>query len=305
MVQSAVGGMRTCAVVMLLMTPVLLLAQSPVERAVVLGKSGEWKAGLRVLEPAMGEPDLRSDAHAWYVLGFIQKELHKIEGTTAGDSPERLAAVGSLERAWSLKPNPNDAELIREVLDFLGRSFFRDAMLRIDGFTPGSDGDILALFGRYKAIALLLDSGADLTDQEADLYRYLGQANGLLIPASRSTENEQLLFNQSVAHYEKALSIHPDDYAGQYNLAITVYNQGVRQLKRINHETSMFELMEIQDACVGLFERALIPMERAHAMKPGRLETLKGLMTIHHALSQPEESERYRAAIQRQIDKAP
>ena len=60
----------------------------------------------------------------------------------------------------------------------------------------------------------------------------------------------------------------------------------------------MFELMEIQDGCITLFEQSLIPMQAAHAQQPNRLETLKGLMTLHYALSQKDESNQYRAQIE-------
>jgi hypothetical protein len=95
--------------------------------------------------------------------------------------------------------------------------------------------------------------------------------------------------------------LRPGDYRAEYNRAIVLYNHGVRQLKRIAPETSLFDLMEIQDACVTLFERALGPMQAAHALQPERLETLKGLMTVHRALSQLDESERFRLELERVI----
>jgi hypothetical protein len=42
-------------------------------------------------------------------------------------------------------------------------------------------------------------------------------------------------------------------------------------------------------------------MQAAHALQPERLETLKGLMTVHRALSQLDESERYRVELERVI----
>jgi tetratricopeptide (TPR) repeat protein len=109
------------------------------------------------------------------------------------------------------------------------------------------------------------------------------------------------LLDRAIAHYSEALRLRPGDYRAEYNRAITIYNHGVRQLKRIDPETSLFELMEVQDACIALFERALVPMQAAHALQPERLETLKGLMTVHRALSQLDESERYRVELERVI----
>ena len=63
----------------------------------------------------------------------------------------------------------------------------------------------------------------------------------------------------------------------------------------------MFELMEIQDNCVLLFQEALAPMLAAHNMERNRKETLKGLMTIYRALSQNEESEKYKNLLEEAI----
>ena len=91
------------------------------------------------------------------------------------------------------------------------------------------------------------------------------------------------------------------DYTARYNLAINLYNRGVSELKSIDHTTSMFELMEIQDICVLLFQEALEPMLEAHNMERNRMETLKGLMTIYRALSQNEESEKYKRLLEEAI----
>jgi hypothetical protein len=45
-------------------------------------------------------------------------------------------------------------------------------------------------------------------------------------------------------------------------------------------------------------------MQAAHEAQPARLETLKGLMTIHYALSQPTESDRYKRELEEAIRKS-
>jgi tetratricopeptide (TPR) repeat protein len=188
-----------------------------------------------------------------------------------------------------------------EALDFLARSYFREAIAMVEGFTWGSTTDILSLYGRYEALELSLNPQKDLSMQRSDLNRYLGQAHAMLLesPSTRPAAELQAIFQEAIDHYRAALEGNENDYATQYNLAITLYNEGVRKLKGIGHETSMFELMEIQDGCITLFEQSLPPMQAAHAQQPNRLETLKGLMTLHYALSQKDESDRYRAQIEK------
>lgn len=274
--------------------------QEVVRRAMALGQSGAWEQAHALLEPAMSQETVRNSADSWYVLGFVEKELFKQAPHQPSGDANRLAAVNHLQRALQLGLNDADLTMAREALDFLSRSYFRDAIDMVEGFTWGSTPVILELFARYEAIQLTLHPEHSTAQQRADLHRYLGQAHAILLESmtGKNPSRELEMFESAVNHYVESLLHDPKNYASNYNLAITIYNQGVRQLKRINSETSMFELMEIQDTCVELFEQALAPMERAHEQQPNRLETLKGLMTIHYALSNSVESNRYKEAIE-------
>ena len=283
-----------------------LHAQSPVDRASRLAQSGSWWEAYDVLAPVIQSEPQRSDARAWFMLGFIEKELHKSTGESGAEAPHRVQSVASFEQALSMPAlSTKDRTTAREALDFLSRTYFREAIDRVEGFTPGSTAEILGLMGQYEQIQSILNPRFDKSEQRADLHRYLGQAHAKLLETERhaGTSLERELFEGAVEHYGKSLEFEPDNYASQYNLAIVLYNHGVRQLKRIGHNTSMFELMEIQDHCVALFESALQPMKQAYTQRPERLETLKGLMTIHYALSQKDESDTYRSKIERILQK--
>lgn len=283
-----------------------LQAQSPVDRASRLAQSGSWWEAYDVLAPVIESEPQRSDARARFMLGFIEKELHKLTGESGAEAPHRAQSVASFEQALAMPAlSTQDRLTAREALDFLSRTYFREAIDRVEGFTPGSTAEILGLMGHYERIQSTLNPQFDQSEQRADLHRYLGQAHAQLLETERhaGTSLERELFEGAVEHYGKSLEFEPDNYASQYNLAIVLYNHGVRQLKRIDHNTSMFELMEIQDQCVALFESALEPMQQAYTQRPERLETLKGLMTIYYALSQKDESDAYRSKIERILQK--
>ena len=281
-------------------------AQTPLERAESYVRAGDWDAAHALLAPEMDQAPYASNARAWFVLGFVQKEQFKASGASGLDAEDRIRAVGSLQRALALGTlTVRDEQTARDALDYLGRSYFREAIERVEGFTLGAEPEILELMGRYESVLRALDPAYNVIEQRADLHRYLGQAHARLLEAARyaGLPQEQVLFDGAISHYETSLNFAPAHYPTLYNLAITLYNHGVRQLKRINHETSMFELMEIQDICVGLFEQALVPMQQAHQQRPERLETLKGLMTVHYALSQPEKSDVYKRQIEAVLQK--
>jgi len=273
-------------------------------RAEALCAEGRWAEARPLLVNATsGAAQL--DPHAWYLLGYVDKELYKAGEVGMPEAPARAAALAAFERARSLGVAGADRSSCEAAMDYLGRTYVDDAYARIAGFRAGQDREVEALFGRYQAVAMSLDARTDLRDEEADLHLHLGQANALLLealgPAEVASTAASGLLDRAGEHYAMALKLRPGDYRAAYNRAIVLYNHGVRQLKRITPETSLFELMEIQDACVSLFERALNPMQAAHALQPERLETLKGLMTVHRALSQLDESERFRQELERVI----
>lgn len=280
--------------------------QIPVDEATRLAQSGRWSEAHDLLEPAIKQNRDLANGHAWYVLGFIQKELHKNVGESGVDAPYRSQSVESFQLALAHQSLAQpERENSMEALDFLSRSYFREAIEMVEGFTYGAEKTIFDLMVRYEDIQRYLNPEFDKTEQRSDLHRYLAQAYSNLLESERfaETETEDDILQKAILHFESSLTMDSNNYATRYNYAITLYNHGVRQLKRINHNTSMFQLMEIQDACVALFEQSLPPMEQAHAQRPDRLETLKGLMTIHYALSQKDESDAYRRQMEQLLQK--
>ena len=64
-------------------------------------------------------------------------------------------------------------------------------------------------------------------------------------------------------------------------------------------ETSLGEVMEKQAQSRGYFSEALPAFEQALAFQPGRVPILRGLMTVHHALHNDSERDKYRAELEK------
>ena len=65
-------------------------AQNALERAEALVRSGEWDAADAVLAPEMDRAPYATDARAWFVLGFIQKEQFKASGASGLDADDQI-----------------------------------------------------------------------------------------------------------------------------------------------------------------------------------------------------------------------
>ncbi|PCJ80333.1 MAG: hypothetical protein COA49_08850 [Bacteroidetes bacterium] len=279
------------------------IAQANIDEAISHAENGSFMEALDIVEPLL-KHEAKNNGSAWYVAGYAHKGLYKdfaFKGTSTSSQAqsERSKAVSQLTTAFEI----GDSEISRlssEALSYLAKTYMNDAVRGIKSFQKDSDEEILEYFHNFTTIRHLLDPKENWISEEVEIEKNLAKANRLLLESISGSDNK--LFEKVVSHYMRAIELDGEDYASRYNLAINLYNMGVRQLKLIDHTTSMFELMEIQDVCVDLFERSLNPMLSAHKMDPHRLETLKGLMTIYKALSDDSESEKYQKALKVELE---
>lgn len=274
-----------------------------VDTAIDLAEQELFDEALNMIEPALSN-EAKDNARAWYVAGYSHKEKFKREvfigSPTSGLAlSERNKAVIQLIKAYEIdsKTTSTPISLMSlDALDYLSKTYMNDVVSGVRGFTRGKDEEILEYFNEFVKIRSVIDKNEDWRSEEVEVEKNLARANRMLLE-STSTDSEEL-FTRVIDHYNRAIELDGEDYTSRYNLAINLYNRGVARLKSIDHTTAMFELMEIQDACVELFEKALNPMLAAHRMSTERKETLKGLVTIYKALSNEEESDKYKRALE-------
>ncbi len=285
-----------------------------IDEAISFAKDGAYNDALLMIEPHL-ENGAKNDARAWYVAGYSHKERYKDSAflnasTSKTASAERSIAVIQLLTAYELDKNsafPGAiSELVEDALDYLSKTYMNDAVKGVHGFQMGMDEEVMTYFKAFVKIKNVLSPDENWVREEVELEKNLAKANRILLESidlnnPSSMQKREALFEKVVSHYLRAIELDGRDYTARYNLAINLYNRGVSELKSIDHTTSMFELMEIQDICVLLFQEALEPMLEAHNMERNRMETLKGLMTIYRALSQNEESEKYKRLLEEAI----
>tara|TARA_B100000780_G_scaffold186855_1_gene131236 strand:+ start:635 stop:1573 length:939 start_codon:yes stop_codon:yes gene_type:complete len=298
------------SIILLIWVSVLFSAQSNaqnlnpesiVDAAIDLAEQELFDEALKMIEPALLH-EAKDDARAWYVSGYshkgkFKKEVFLVSSTSALALSERELAVSQLIKAYEIdvQSSTSISELSLDALDYLSKTYMNDVVRGVRGFTRGMDDVIVGYFNEFVAIRSVINQNEDWTREEVEVEKNLARANRLLLETT-PTDSEEL-FARVVAHYYKAIELDGEDYTARYNLAINLYNRGVSRLKSIDHTTAMFELMETQDACIELFDKALQPMLAAHTMSPNRKETLKGLTTIYNALSNKEESDKYKHAL--------
>jgi hypothetical protein len=100
------------------------------------------------------------------------------------------------------------------------------------------------------------------------------------------------------AIYSELLKAEPDNFKVNYNLALLYYNEAVDRINRLDYDTDMIALDDIQQECKDLFKQALPYMEKAYSLSPKNKETLKGLQGIYFSLHDIESSDKIKAELE-------
>lgn len=239
-------------------------------------------------DEAVASPKHATNAEAWLLRGFVYKDVYK--STTAGARADSLRneAITSLEQCMTLDTTNTYTTNARQAYDYLARTYYNDAAKALGEM----DEDRAQLvFARYKEATLRLDSRADLRAREVDFANALGTVYTKRFNANRT---DTIPFGRAVKAYRAVLTMDPENYGANYNLATLFFNRGVYKIQRIDAEDEIPTIMQIQEASRYYFQLALPYMLKAHDMDPARRETLLGLEGIYYSLQDQESSDKFR-----------
>ena len=216
-----------------------------IERAIALGKAGQFEEGLAQLNPYLQGPSA-SEAKACYVAGFLLKERFKKDNMPGSLSGDRAEAVRRLRQALDLDvrrvaPWRNSAE---KALGYLGGTYFDDVVQGVDAFEPGQEARILELFEAHEAVASYLDANLDATAERTEVHKNMARAYRQWFEAT----GDEAHFEGIVLQYEQALALSPRDMTATYNLAVNIYNRGVAQINAMDENTTLPEILAINES---------------------------------------------------------
>ncbi|MDZ4822422.1 MAG: hypothetical protein SH856_03080 [Flavobacteriales bacterium] len=235
--------------------------------------------------------------YAWYTRGYIYKEIFKQVDMADKNSINRDIAVECIERCISLDPIGVYAEQCELVLEYIANSYWQHTSEAIELFSTHNSREPEMFYAGFKRIFLLFRTEAELRDKQIAFYKALAQAHANIY--LQDVYDNVVFINQAIGYYIKALEQDSLDYEANYNVATAYYNQGVHILRTIGPQTTIDDLIIIQDQCVQLFTDALPYMLKAHGQRPDRQETLKGLYIIYRALSDDAQQFFYKEELER------
>lgn len=265
------------------------------DRAIVLYQEGDLMAARDAILEAIQSPEEQSTAYAWFVKGFIFKEIYKQIEKSNPYSENREVAVEAIERSMELDSLKAHKQNNMKALSFIATTYYNDAVKLTKSLNFDNIDEPTVFYEKYKELDAIVNPGKSYVQQDVEMYMNL--AKGCRLLYEKDMEQNVAYFDRVVEFYMKALALNPEEYSANHNLAINLYNRGVFKIRKINHNTEIFELIQIQEDCVQYFKQSLPYMLKANELNQDREETVKGLMAIYRSLSDDEQAMIYESQL--------
>ena len=277
-------------------------AQTPLlrtQQAVELHDNGELVEAKDVILIALQDSLESKHPYTWCVKGFIFKEIYKTIENKDKYSSNRDIAIESIKQSMILDKKEEYLETNIQILNYLSSTLFNDLVQITRSMNAFNVDEPELFYQKFKEVQRLINPKVNLANKDLEFYRILAEGNHLIY--LQDPEKNIAFFDRVVDYYNKALKIAPSDTISNYNLAVMFYNRGVQKIKKINHQTEIFELITIQDECIDLFKQSLPYMEKAHALDPFRKEPIVGLRAIFKSLSEDQKEAEYKDLLESYI----
>jgi hypothetical protein len=255
-----------------------------VAKAAELCEEKKYDEALAQIDEGFKSADLNSDPNAWFVKGFILKELYKQKEANQRQSNYRYRSVAALKKAREFDSNLEFASNIDAALQFIAFTYFNDALLRSAEMDNESENEPLDLFKKFEE--LYKGSDAELKDLKVEFNSKM--AEGHYRNWIKNTEDNHH-YSLCLEYYAKVLALDNRNCTANLNLAIVNYNQGVYMIRKIGAQTDMMDLISIQDESVKKFKNAIPYAQQAFASCTPSPTNYKVLMFVNRALGREEE----------------
>ncbi len=262
----------------------LAQVNAQVAKAAELCAEKKFDEALAQIDEGFKSTDLNSDANAWYVKGFILKELYKQKEANQRQSNFRFRSVVALKKAREFDLNLEFAANIDAALQFIAFTYFNDALLRSAEMDSESENEPIDLFKKFEE--LYKGSETELKDLKLEFNSKM--AEGHYRNWIKNTEDNHH-YALCLEYYSKVLALDNRNCTANLNLAIVNYNQGVYMIRKIGAQTDMMDLISIQDESVKKFKAAIPYAQQAFASCTPSPTNYKVLMFVNRALGREEE----------------
>lgn len=255
-----------------------------VAKAAELCAEKKYDEALAQIDDGFKANNLNTDPNAWFVKGFILKELYKQKESNLRQSNYRYRSVAALKKAQEFDANLEFAANIEAALQFIAFTYFNDALLRSAEMDNESENEPIDLYKKFEE--LYKGSEAELKDLKVEFNSKM--AEGHYRNWIKNSEDNHH-YALCLEYYSKVLILDNRNCTANLNLAIVNYNQGVYMIRKIGAQTDIMDLIAIQDESVKKFKTAIPFAQQAFASCAPSPTNYKVLMFVNRALGKEDE----------------
>jgi tetratricopeptide (TPR) repeat protein len=273
--------------------PILLMAQPQLTiEAYNAFQEQKLSEAKTLIDKAVLSSEGKNDAMTWHIKGFVYKELYNVNDKRARTSENREISVEAFARSIGLDIKKEYLDNNQKSIRYLASSYYNDAVLIIRDTDPKTIKYSENLYNKFKETSKIIEVSPDYKVKDISYYKALATANRKIYESNRDANKEFLM--SALSNYNYVLSLDPNDYGANYNMAINLYNEGAHNIEHLDNEAQIPAIVKVQAVSIELFKEALPYMLKAHELNPEREETLKGLRGIYLSLNDEKEANKYR-----------
>jgi len=272
-------------IALLLMLTVAAKAQSDkLAKAIQFLQNNNLDSAKIFIDAATKHPFTKNNAQAWYIKGFIYKEIYNKNEIGNKQSTARTEALQAFKKSIRLDTLKENITENTKNITYLAYKFFNDAANSLDTLNYKI---AIEDFEQYKTIMTTIDT-TNIAQKELEFNLAIASVYTRLFEKDR--DKNTVFFNLAKASYLKVLKTSPNNATANYNIGILFYNQAVYLIKKMDYDVDMIALSDIQDNSIILFKQALPFMNQAYTLNPTRKEAIQGLSGIYFSLNDFEKS---------------
>jgi hypothetical protein len=256
-------------------------------------------AALEKSNQSLADSDESSDAYAWYVNGYILKEIYKEREYGLRNSSIREESINSFAICMEQINAQQHLSMTRLAVKYLASTYYNDALQAAQSISENGEKEADDLFESFVKWMPVAEPDISMTGYRKEYTKAIGQRYFSLWQRDTDIPTYR---DKAIVQYEKILKLDSSDVDAYYNLSVIHYNQAVFMYRKIDHETDMFDMMTIQEAAAKLIrEQALPLMDKAYLLAPEKGEIVRGKIILHRALDHEKDVEYFRQEISRLI----
>lgn len=293
---------HTLLTLLLLLTTFMLNAQeTKLAAAIDFYSKKNLDSAKTYIELVINNKQTSTNPYAWYIRGFIYKEIYNKKERSNNQSQARLTAMNSFKQALKLDTANENSKEIKQNIRFLASTMINDvtswlvtpANCEASATTINKNHKIaLENWNNFKeafatigetSIKLSKDSMVPITQYEHEISSYFGS---FFLEAYKKDHKINIAFSDSAKKYfNLTLLKKPNNVRSLYGMGLLYYNQAIFINTDVDYGINIEEIDSFQNEVKNSLNQSRPFMEKVYSLDPNYQDVRRALCLIYYNLN--------------------